>query len=116
MRKHPILGDVRPYNFISPDGRQVAAWMSVERDHRLGALLIEAVNGESTGQFVYGMPKIHYPYRRDKEVDLENVTLDGDPATNTEAIYGAAGEWIYVDVVAWVDDEPRVIVRCNPGP
>ena len=45
---------------------------------------------------------------------LENVTLDGDPATNTEAIYGAAGEWIYVDVLAWVDDTPRVIVRCNP--
>ena len=76
MRKQPILGDVRPYNFISPEGREVTAWMSVERDHRLGALLIEAVNGEGTGQFIYGMPKIHYPYRRDKEIDLENVTPD----------------------------------------
>jgi len=36
MRKHPILGDIRPYNFISPEGREVTAWMSVERDHRAG--------------------------------------------------------------------------------
>jgi len=64
MRKHPVLGDIRPYNFISPQGRQVTAWMSVERDHRLGALLIEAVDGEANEQFVYGIPKIHYPYRR----------------------------------------------------
>ncbi|MFB0534090.1 MAG: hypothetical protein ACETWR_03800, partial [Anaerolineae bacterium] len=74
MRKHPVLGDIRPYNFISPQGRQVTAWMSVERDHRLGALLIEGVDGETTGQFVYGIPKIHYPYRRDKEIDLESVS------------------------------------------
>jgi hypothetical protein len=76
MRKHPILGDMRPYNFISPEGRQVTAWMSVERDYRLGALLIEAMDGQETGQVVYGMPKIHYPYRRDKKIDLENVTPD----------------------------------------
>ena len=76
MKKHPILGDIRPYNFISLEGREVTAWMSVERDHRLGALLIEAVNGKATGQFVYGIPKIHYPYRRDRKIDLENVTAD----------------------------------------
>jgi hypothetical protein len=76
MRKHSVLGDIRPYNFISPQGRQVTAWMSVERDHRLGALLIEGVDGEETGQFVYGIPKIHYPYRRDKEIDLESVSPD----------------------------------------
>ena len=45
---------------------------------------------------------------------LENLTLDGVAATNTEAIYGAAGEWIYVNTVAFVDDTPRVIIRCNP--
>jgi len=76
VRKHPVLGDIRPYNFLSPQGHQVTAWMSVERDHRLGALLIEGVDGETTEQFVYGIPKIHYPYRRDKEIDLENVSPD----------------------------------------
>jgi len=50
--------------------------MSVERDHRLGALLIERVDGAETGQFVYGIPKIHYPYRQDKRIDLENVSPD----------------------------------------
>ena len=49
---------------------------------------------------------------------LENVTLDGEPATNTEAIYGAAGEWIYINMIG-IDaspdsDDPLVIVRCNP--
>jgi len=76
MRKHPILGDIRNYNFTSPERREVTAWMSVERDHRLGALLIESVDGEETKQIVYGIPKIHYPYRKDKEVDLENVNVD----------------------------------------
>jgi hypothetical protein len=76
MRKHPILGDIRPYNFLSLQGRQVTAWMSVERDHRLGALLIESVDGQETGQLVYGIPKIHYPYRPDREIDLEDVAPD----------------------------------------
>jgi hypothetical protein len=49
----------------------------------------------------------------------ENLTLDGDPATNTEAIYGLAAEWIYI-LAAGIDaspntDDPLVIVRCNPA-
>jgi hypothetical protein len=48
---------------------------------------------------------------------IENLTLNGDPAVNTEAIYGAAGTWIFVEVVTYATlTEPiRVIVRCN-GP
>ncbi len=76
MRKHPVLGDIRPYDFTTPQGRAVTGWMSVERDHRLGALLIEAVDGQPVEQFVYGMPKIHYPYRRDRPIDLEHVTAE----------------------------------------
>ncbi len=76
MREHPVLGDVRSYNFTTPEGREVVGWMSVERDHRLGALLIESVDGQATGQIIYGMPKIHYPYRHDCEIDLENVSAD----------------------------------------
>lgn len=46
---------------------------------------------------------------------IENLTLDGDPATNTEAIYGAAGVWIFVDVVLGPGggEDARVIVHCN---
>ena len=46
---------------------------------------------------------------------LENITLDGIVATNTEAIYGAAGTWIYSNTVIYgAADTPRTIVRCNP--
>jgi len=45
---------------------------------------------------------------------IENTTLDGDPATNTEAIYGAAAIWIYADVVSFVAVTPLLAVSCNP--
>jgi hypothetical protein len=45
---------------------------------------------------------------------LQNATLDGDPSTDTEAIYGAAAEWIFALAANVVDDEPVVILRCNP--
>lgn len=45
---------------------------------------------------------------------IENVTLDGDESTNTEAIYGAAAVWIYADVSTWVAVTPLLIVHCNP--
>lgn len=44
---------------------------------------------------------------------LENVQLDGNPATNTEAVYGAAAVDLYVDFSGITTDDPRVIVRCN---
>lgn len=46
---------------------------------------------------------------------IENVTLDGDAATGTEAIYGAAAVWIYLDVTAYATTAEPVaaIVRCN---
>jgi len=46
---------------------------------------------------------------------VENLTLDGDPATNTEAIYGFAANWIYIDYGGAETDDAStlVIVRCN---
>lgn len=48
---------------------------------------------------------------------IENVLFDGNPATNTEAIYGVAANWIFWEQVAYATPtEPiRVVVRCN-GP
>jgi hypothetical protein len=48
---------------------------------------------------------------------MENLLFDGVPATNSEAIYGIAANWIFWEQVAYtVTTEPiRVIVRCN-GP
>jgi hypothetical protein len=46
---------------------------------------------------------------------IENVTLDGVPGTNTEAIYGVAANWIFVEMVAYatVAEPARLLVRCN---
>jgi hypothetical protein len=46
---------------------------------------------------------------------IENETLDGNPVSSDEAIYGAAAEWIYINPAIWDSATPRVIVRCN-GP
>jgi hypothetical protein len=46
---------------------------------------------------------------------VENVLLDGDPSTNTEAIYGLGAVWIYTDIQTYgASDAPRTLVRCIP--
>ena len=46
---------------------------------------------------------------------LENWTLDGNPATNTEAVYGADGSWGIVDIVVacGATANCRVEFACN---
>lgn len=46
---------------------------------------------------------------------VENVTLDGLSATNTEAIYGFAGSYIYMDVTAYATptEAVQLAIRCN---
>jgi hypothetical protein len=46
---------------------------------------------------------------------LENVTLDGDPSTNTEAVYGADATWAIVDIGAacGATANCRVEFACN---
>lgn len=46
---------------------------------------------------------------------IENLTLDGNPGTNTEAIYGVAANWVFWEQTAYATPtEPiRVMVRCN---
>ncbi len=44
---------------------------------------------------------------------IQNIELTG--ATDKEALYGAAGEWIYIQGdVDPVSTTPRVLVHCNP--
>jgi len=44
---------------------------------------------------------------------IQNVTMTG--ATPAEAIYGAAAIWIYGDFNAAINNDPRVLIKCN-GP
>lgn len=82
MPEDVVLGAVSKKNFVTLKGNKVEAVMSDERDHRLGALRILGVNGKPVDYIVWGMPKIYYPYQRDKEnridkeIDLEAVTPD----------------------------------------
>lgn len=47
---------------------------------------------------------------------IENLTLTGNPADNTEAIYGASAVWLYADVQAHAaSGTARMLVKCN-GP
>lgn len=47
---------------------------------------------------------------------VENATLDGNPATHTEALYDVRGLMIYVDGTSNPGAEtPRVLVKCD-GP
>ena len=48
---------------------------------------------------------------------MVNVTLDGKPATATDAIYGAGAVWIIADPVTDPGgDLSRLIVKCNGQP
>ena len=46
---------------------------------------------------------------------LENVTLDGNPANNSEVVYGADGTWAYakITVEATAGANARIEFRCN---
>lgn len=57
----------------------------------------------------------HTPLNGNNCFIVENVTLDGLPATNTEAIYGFQAKWVWIDVIvgAAAGDTPRVLVTCN---
>ena len=46
---------------------------------------------------------------------LENVTLDGDSSTNKEAVYGADGTWLIIDIVVacGATANCRVEFACN---
>lgn len=47
---------------------------------------------------------------------IENVTLDGDETTDTEAIYGFAGTSVYLDLLndGANPEEGQFDLRCNP--
>lgn len=70
-----LLGKTKKFHFESIEGNKIEGRISLERDHRLGALLITEVNKEKTNYIIWGMPKIYYPYCRERQgqIDRENV-------------------------------------------
>ena len=57
--------EIDPYN-----NNIISGYICYQSDHRYGALIIYAVNNEVVPkQIIYGTPKLHYPFGRDKEGD-----------------------------------------------
>lgn len=54
------LKELSKINYMTPQGHRVEAFICRKPNRYLGSLYITSVDGEETGQYVQGMPKIHY--------------------------------------------------------
>ncbi|MEZ4869590.1 MAG: hypothetical protein R3C14_50160 [Caldilineaceae bacterium] len=57
----------QPFDVTSPGGIPFAGYLCRQESERLGMLAITEVDGQERLEFVYAMPKIHYPYLKDRE-------------------------------------------------
>jgi len=63
----------QPFTAVSPGGISFSGYVCREESEKLGMLAITGLAGESRLSFVYAMPKIHYPYRQEKDGSLRVV-------------------------------------------
>ncbi len=57
----------QPFNVTSPGGIEFAGYLCRQESEKLGLLAITELAGEERLEFVYSMPKIHYPYLKDRD-------------------------------------------------
>lgn len=57
----------QPFEAVSPGGIPFGGYLCRQESEKLGMLAITQLAGESRLEFVYAMPKIHYPYLKDRE-------------------------------------------------
>jgi hypothetical protein len=55
------------FNVVSPGGIPFSGYVCRQESAKLGMLAITEMAGESQLEFVYAMPKIHYPYHQDRD-------------------------------------------------
>lgn len=79
------------FSVVSPGGIPFSGYLCREESEKLGMLAITEVAGQERLEFVYAMPKIHYPYQQERDGSLRvaipvvqnvsdarfNVKLDG---------------------------------------
>ncbi|MEZ4673880.1 MAG: hypothetical protein R2932_06490 [Caldilineaceae bacterium] len=83
----------QPFNVTSPGGIPFAGYLCRQESEKLGLLAITEMAGEERLDFVYAMPKIHYPYRKDREGRPEvsiSVPINIVDARFTEKLDGTA--------------------------
>ena len=57
----------QPFEVVSPGGIPFGGYLCRQESEKLGMLAITHLAGEERLEFVYAMPKIHYPYLKDRE-------------------------------------------------
>ncbi|MFO7541024.1 MAG: hypothetical protein R6X32_23525 [Chloroflexota bacterium] len=57
----------QPFEVTSPGGIPFSGYVCRQESEKLGMLAITEMGGEPRLDFVYAMPKIHYPYHQDKD-------------------------------------------------
>ena len=57
----------QPFDLITPGGIPFAGYVCRHESDKLGLLAITELAGEDRLEFIYAMPKIHYPYQLDRK-------------------------------------------------
>jgi hypothetical protein len=61
------------FDVVSPGGIPFSGYVCRQESEKLGMLAITQMAGESRLEFVYAMPKIHYPYHQDRDGSVRVV-------------------------------------------
>ncbi|MCB0062293.1 MAG: hypothetical protein KDE19_09265 [Caldilineaceae bacterium] len=83
----------QPFQVTSPGGIPFAGYLCRQESEKLGLLAITELAGEERLEFIYSMPKIHYPYRKDRDGRPEvsiSVPINIVDARFTEKLDGTA--------------------------
>ncbi len=83
----------QPFSTTSPGGIEFAGYLCRQGSEKLGLLAITEIAGAERLEFVYSMPKIHYPYRKDQDGRPQlsiSVPINIGDARFTEKLDGTA--------------------------
>ncbi len=57
----------QPFDATSPGGIPFAGYVCRHESDKLGMLAVTSIGGQNRLEFIYAMPKIHYPYQQDRQ-------------------------------------------------
>jgi len=63
----------QPFATTSPGGIPFAGYVCRQESEKLGMLAVSSVDGKERLEFIYAMPKIHYPYQQDRHGQIQLV-------------------------------------------
>jgi hypothetical protein len=63
----------QPFDVVSPGGIPFSGYLCRDESEKLGMLAVTAVANEERLEFIYAMPKIHYPYHKEQDGSVRLV-------------------------------------------